>query len=393
MTQLTLRKTTYNLPIAIAGSHAALELLITILPVLYPLLIAERGYSYAQIGTLALVAGLSGTLGQPIFGWLSDRWDARWIVLISIAFCAVAIGLTGVEMPFRWLIVTIGLAMTASAAYHPAGASLAAAVAHKRAGTVMSLFSTGGAAGSSLSPLLIGVLLAASGLTGTLLLIPLGLVLAMLLYIPIRQIELDESKAKSKAAPSQRGALLPMILLIVICGARSWLQGAIGTYLPEWISSQGASLEQASAVFSLFLIALTVGGFGSGFLADRIGNRRVIWIAISLLAPLYWLFFHSPQFISLIALAGLGLALGATYPTTILMAQRTWPRAVGVASSMVIGIGWMPASLGAWAVGRIADTQSLAIALNAQTFVPLIGIMGLVLYSRLFGDPAVQTAG
>ncbi len=385
MTQLALRKPILNLPLAVAGSHAAIEVMLTILPVLYPLLIAERGYSYAQIGTLALVAGMSGTLAQPLFGWISDRWDARWIVLISLAVSGAAIGMTGLAMPYRWLMVVIGVAMTASAAYHPAGASLAAAVSHGRAGAVMSLFSTGGAAGSSLSPLLIGILLATSGLTGTLILAPIGILLAIFFYFPLRQIELvekqDRSGVSGESAESQRGALLPMLLLILICGARSWLQGAIGNYLPEWITLQGASLERASAVFSLYLIAVTVGGFGSGFIADRIGNRRVVWISISLLAPLYWLFFHTPPILSLLALTLLGLALGSTYPTTILMAQRAWPRAIGVASSMVIGIGWMPASLGAWAVGRLADAQSLAVALNAQTLVPLVGVLGLVVYT------------
>ena len=377
MTQLTLPKPSLRLPLTVAATHGALELMHNIMPVVYPLLIAERGYTYAQIGTLALVTGLCGTIGQPFFGWLSDRWDARWLALISIVWMSAGMALVGLGMPYGALLVVVGAAAMASAAYHPAGASLANAIKGSRAGAVMSYFSLGGSAGSAASPILIALLLGAFGLTGTLWLLPLGVLLAVALYLPLRDITITD---ETRTAPKQRGALLPIVLLIVVTGSRSWLYGAFGNYLPEWFSSQGVSLQRASLIYSIYLISVSSGSFGGGFLVDRFGGSRVLAVAIGALAPLYWLFLNAPTAVAFVALLLLGFAIGTTFPTVILMAQRVWPRAVGLASALVIGIGWLPASFGAWTVGRVADAQSLSAALNAQTFVPLVGVVALAGY-------------
>lgn len=381
MTQLTFSRRLPVLPLAVAGSHAALELLHQILPVVYPLLIAERGFTYAQIGTLALVAGLGGTVAQPLFGWLSDRWDARWLALLSLGWMGGAMALVGWVQAFGWLMLVIGLATLASAAYHPAGATLARVVGRSQPGLTMSLFSTGGAAGSALSPLLIGGLLVTFGLRGTLFWLPLGLLLAGGLLFPLRHIILEPARSAA-IGQSQAGSVVPIILLVIVCGARSWLQGALGTYLPEWLISQGSSLEQASGAFAIFLLAISGGGLMSGLLADRFGNWRVMTVALLLLSPLYWLFLMGTPILAFPALILLGVALGFTYPISILMAQQAWPQAVGMASALVIGIGWLPAGLGAWAVGQIADSQSLAAGLNSLVWVPLISVGVMLVYRR-----------
>ncbi|MDX1523933.1 MAG: MFS transporter, partial [Anaerolineae bacterium] len=57
-----------------AIAHLTLELGVSFLPVIYPILITSMGLTYGQIGLIAMVSSLSGSVTQPLFGYLSDRW-------------------------------------------------------------------------------------------------------------------------------------------------------------------------------------------------------------------------------------------------------------------------------------------------------------------------------
>ena len=46
-----------------AGGHFGIELVSNFLPIVYPILVAEAGFTFAQVGTVALVATLGITVG------------------------------------------------------------------------------------------------------------------------------------------------------------------------------------------------------------------------------------------------------------------------------------------------------------------------------------------
>ncbi|MCB0036772.1 MAG: MFS transporter, partial [Anaerolineales bacterium] len=158
-TTISTRRVT-SVALVVGLSHLVLEMSHNFLPVVYPLLIERMGLTYAQIGSLALITGIFGALVQPLFGVWSDRWDARWIVVISIAWIGVTMGIVGFVgfIGSYWLLAAVvGLAALGSAAFHPAGASLATAATKGLRGTSMSIFSVSGSLGAALSPIIVGV--------------------------------------------------------------------------------------------------------------------------------------------------------------------------------------------------------------------------------------------
>jgi FSR family fosmidomycin resistance protein-like MFS transporter len=82
--------------------------------------------------------------------------------------------------------------------------------------------------------------------------------------------------------------------------------------------------------------------------------------------------------------------IGATFPVGILMAQEVWPQAKGLASSLVLGLGWLPAGIGAWLVGFIADKTSLTYGLTTLLFVPLVGVTAVILFKLRYGESTAQ---
>jgi FSR family fosmidomycin resistance protein-like MFS transporter len=382
-TALTMNRRVSSAVALAALSHLALEMSHNFLPVIYPLLIAKMGLTYTQIGTMALVITLFGALTQPLFGYWSDRWDARWITVGSVVWIGLLMGVVGFVGQYWLLLVVLALGALGSAAFHPAGASLAAWAQQTRKGVSMSVFSVGGNIGSALSPLLVGTAVLWWGLRGTAVLIPVGLLLGGWLLYHLRRLAFvtppsPTAKAQPTTTKATFTAWLPLLLIILLTASRSWFQGSLSTYLPEWLQSQGVSPELAGSIFSILLASVSIGSLTGGVLSDRVGHIPIVGVSLGLMPLAHWLFLNSRGGWQITAVALLGILIGSTFPVTILMAQAAWPERMGVASAMVIGLGWVPAGVGSWVVGRIADQSTLTNGLHSLLLVPLVGVAAVV---------------
>ena len=183
-------------PIALA--HLTIELCSSFLPVIYPILITTMGLSYAQVGLVTLFGVGGATLAQPIFGYLSDRRESGHIVPISVIWVGLLMGLVGVAPNYWLLILLVGLAGLGSAAFHPAGASAAGSITAARRGAALSVFSVSGSLGAGLSPLLMIYCISRWELPGTMVLIPVTLLIGLLLYHQSGR----EGDAKTGSAPT-----------------------------------------------------------------------------------------------------------------------------------------------------------------------------------------------
>lgn len=372
----------------IAAGHLSLELSHNFLPVAYPLFIEELGLSYAQVGTVALVSILAGTLLQPLFGYLSDRFDSRFLMILSLFWLGTIMALTGLVGSYGLLLVVVAAGGLGSAAFHPAAAALASAVAGKRRGASMSIFSVGGNVGAALSPLFVGAALLQMGLRGTIVLIPVMWVISFVLFRQLWRLPGNNSLTPDGGTGSSGavkiGPPLALILVVLIAASRSWFQSALNTYLPEWLQSGGWSPEHASILLSVLLASVAVGSLTGGTLSDHIGRVPVVLLSFSLAAPIVWLLLNTHGPLQVVFIALCGVMIGATFPVTILMAQEAWPQAVGLASSLAIGLGWLPGGIGAWFVGILADRVSLTFGLTTLVAAPLVGLLAGLLFMRRY---------
>jgi FSR family fosmidomycin resistance protein-like MFS transporter len=377
----------YLYPIAL--SHFTIELCNNYLPILYPILITSMGLTYAQVGLVALVGTTGTTLSQPLFGYLTDRWEARHMVISSILWLGLLMGLVGLTRSYAALILLVGLGSMGSAAFHPAGATLAAASTSTRRGATLSVFSVSGTLGSALSPLLITALITELGLPGTTLLIPVALLVGLLLYRqwgwarqPAASSPASRQPKIHSPAPAQQGSMFALILVVMVVMCRSWFQLSLSTYLPEWMQSQGWSLAAAGRMLTVFLVTVSMGTLIGGTLSDHIGRWQVVTLSMALLGPSFWLF-KAASGSAQVGLVGLvGVLLGSTFPVTIVMAQEAWPRGVGLASALVMGLGWLPGGLGASVTGLVADHSSLGGALQLLIIPPILGLVCVLIYAR-----------
>jgi FSR family fosmidomycin resistance protein-like MFS transporter len=223
-------------------------------------------------------------------------------------------------------------------------------------------------------------------------LIPIALLAALLIHHQLKHGE----PARSNPSPTgthytsqgrtkiENGSLAGLILIILAVMCRSWFQVSLITYLPEWLQSQGWSPVSSGQMLTVLLVSVSVGTLIGGVLSDRIGRWQILALSLALLGPAAWLFLTAsgPAEVGLLALTG--ASIGASFPVTVVMAQETWPRGVGLASALVMGLGWLPGGIGASFTGFMADQTSLSTALGWLIVPPILGLACTLVYSLIW---------
>ena len=409
-----------------AAGHLGIELVSNFLPIVYPILVAEAGFSFAQVGTVTLVATLGITLPQPLLGLVVRRFAAGRLVLIAVVWCGLFYGAVGLVPRFWPLLVWVALGGLGSALFHPAG-SVVASVAHsRRRGASMSIFSVGGNVGAALSPLLMAAVIGWQGLRGTLVTVPLALVMAALLWlIPGRGATPDRVErpgrrradpqpvpnsaarvpprsdagavagksphlaeaGRSAPAAGARAAGVALGLIVLFAMARAWYQVSLTTYFPLWIDSHDGARTGLAQVLFVLVGSLPAGSLLGGALSDRVGRWQVVLAAAALLVPVNGALLAvgpggAPAAV-LPLTAAIGCLIGMTYPVAIIMAQEAWPRNIGLAGGLVMGLGWLPGGVGASALGLLADSAGLQRALSTLVVPLLVGVAAIGAYAAI----------
>jgi len=379
------------IPYLTALAHFAIEFSFNALPILYPLLIVSMGLSYQQVGAIALVVTLGATITQPVFGYLSDRLGRRAFMVFSVAWVGILLGLTGFIQSYWLVLLVVGLGALGSAAFHPAGIAVATGSDPEHRGAAASIFSVSGSLGTIFSPLLFGLGIARFGARMSIILIPITLLVTIFLYSQYRSI--DEANRSTPAATKpvetqsdNNKSLWLLVLVIIIVAARSWVHGSIITYLPEWLLNSGLTTEITGIYISILMVMIGLGSLVGGILSDRLGRAPVAAVSFLFIGPAFWLFLNQADVFQPILIGLVGFALGISFPITIVMAQEAWPQGAGLASALVMGIGWLPYGIGSWTIGRIADLTTLTNALNTLIYIPLISLVA----TAIIGLPAIR---
>lgn len=366
----------------IALAHLIIELCENYLPIIYPTLRETLDLSYTQVGTIALVLSAFTTLPQPFSGYLSDRWRSRQLIAMAVVWIGVTMGLVGFAWSYPSLLLIVALGGLGSALFHPPSAVVASAGGGERKGAAMSVFSVSGNLGAAFSPLLMAAGIGALGLLGTSILIPLGVIAGLFLYLQLGRLSrTDSSQDHARTNLAQNGSRLGLILIVMVVMARSWFQFSLMTYLPTWIESQSGSVAAGGRMLFLLMIGVGAGSLTGGTLSDRIGRWQVLVLSLTLLGPAYWLFIGQLGLIQTGLIVVIGFLIGTSFPVALVMAQETWPRNVGVASGLVMGLGWLPGGLGASVTGFVADQLSLIVGLRTLAVAPALGAVCGVVYA------------
>jgi FSR family fosmidomycin resistance protein-like MFS transporter len=171
---------------------------------------------------------------------------------------------------------------------------------------------------------------------------------------------------------------IPWVSLIAVClivTLRSWVYLSFITYLPMFLQTQGIDLKSASLMLTLFLVGGAAAGLYGGHLSDRVGRRSVIAVSLLLYPVLASVMIlskgPSQWFMALTS----GAALVASFSVTIVLAQELLPRHLGLASGLILGLGFGTGGLGSALSGYLADKLGLYQTVWILAFAPLLAVI------------------
>lgn len=330
------------------------------------------------------------SLGQPFFGYLSDRLGGRWLVLLSPAIAGAAAGYFLRAQSLPVLLTVIVLNAAAIAAFHPEAVALAGRLEKRGSSLATAVFMAAGPIGATLGPLIVTAL-ASREINGGLWPLAWGVGVSTFLLITFgrgRRHARPRLSSEHRLRDALQGHWMSLSGLVTISAVRYFVVTSLSFLLPLLAAEQIAAAPGSGSAIGrggLWLSLLTGSGALGGILGSALlrggSKRRANYVSFAVAAAILLLLPHLEGLAMLPALTGLGLALSWTTPMVMTMGQRIVPQAAALASSMMLGLSWsIGGPIAPIASGALRSSTSTTTAL---TVLAILALLPAVLATRL----------
>lgn len=317
--------------LAHAGSHFSHLLL----PLMFPVFMAEFGLSYSELGLLMTVFFVVSGLGQAMAGFVVDRLGARPLLFASLALLMLACVAAGRATGYGSLMVAAVLAGLGNASFHPVDFTiLNHRVSGPRLGHAFSFHGLSGNLGWALAPAFFATLSAlagwrlAYGAAAVLYAVILGL-----LYLQREHLVAGGTVRRAQGTGLQGMAFLRLPVVWWCFGfflLSTMTLAVVQNFSVSLLKAlHGVSFEAATFTLTAYMLSGALGMLVGGFVAARAeSSDRVVAITLGVATALLvlcatgWLGATG----TMAVLAGTGLAIGIGGPSRDLMIKRATPR-------------------------------------------------------------------
>lgn len=357
------------------GAHALHDGFTDLLNVLYPLLQAQFGLSYAAIGALKTVYSGAMASGQIPSGMMAVRLGPVRVLAAGTVLVAVGYGLAGLSGSLYGVIAGLLLAGLGGSTQHPIGSSLvSAAYPGLRSRTALGTYNFTGDVGKVLLPALFAVVAAAWGwqqaliVVGALAVLGAGVIVGSLRPLPLR----DEPTGTTSKAMVGQDRPWAYWLLFSIHIADDLVRTGFMIFLPFLLRDKGADLPTIGLGLSLLFAGGAAGKLVMGWVGDRLGV--VTSVVLTEVATTILILALLPMSLSmaLILLPAVGLMLNGTssvlygtVPEFVSPERRTRAFAIFYTGGSVAG------ATGPLLSGLLGDAVGLPVALAAVSCIAL----------------------
>jgi FSR family fosmidomycin resistance protein-like MFS transporter len=310
-------------PAAHLGAQSAMHvvndgLFVGIYPLL-PLVAADLGLSYAQVGGLkAAFSGASAALQVPA-GMLAERFGEQTLLALGTGWVGLGLLLMGLATSFWGLIALALAAGLGGNIQHPVATSVVSRLFEGgRRSTAIGTLNFAGDLGKIAAPLVAGAAALSYGWRGGF--VALGAIgaifsLGYLLTVPEPgRLAAQTREDGSAEAPPGWGIARPGLfaMLTVVGMLDSMARGTALTFAPFLLGEKGIDAAAMSFYFAVLFAAGAAGKFLCGPLGDRYGNVATIVVTELVTAVALIGLLAAPAGLVLLALLPLGFVLNGT---------------------------------------------------------------------------------
>ncbi len=380
--------TTFSIILALSFSHFLNDMMQSLVPALYPMLKGSYGLSFAQIGLITLTMQAVSSLLQPAIGLFADHRPQPYSLAVGMGVTLIGLLLLASAGSYLVLLLAATLVGAGSAVFHPEASRVARMASGGRHGLAQSLFQVGGNAGSALGPILAALIVIPKG-QGSIGWFSAVALLAMVVLVAVGNWHWKErtapvrpwrSSSADRPALSRRRVGWSVAILLALVFSKSFYTTSLNTYYTFYLIDKfGLSVSEAQIYLFVFLAAVALGTLIGGPLGDRIGRKSVIWGSILGVMPFTLALPHADLFWTAILSVVIGVTLASASSAIIVYAFDLVPGRIGMMAGLFFGLSFGLAGVGAAAFGWLADATSIDFVYQICAFLPLIGILTILL--------------
>jgi FSR family fosmidomycin resistance protein-like MFS transporter len=378
----------FSVILALSFSHFLNDMMQSLVPALYPMLKSSYGLSFAQIGLITLIMQLTSSLLQPAVGLFSDHRPQPYSLAAGMGATLIGLLLLASAGTYPMLILAAALVGSGSAVFHPEASRVARMASGGRHGLAQSLFQVGGNIGSSFGPILAAFIVIPKGQSSIAWFSSTAL-LAMTVLFGVgnwyRRERVSPRRQGSRHTIernhlSRRKVAWSVVILLALVFSKSFYTASLNSYYTFYLISKfHLSVENAQIYLFAFLAAVAAGTLIGGPVGDRIGRKRVLWVSIVGVLPFTLVLPYADLFWTGILTVVIGLVLASASSAIIVYALELVPGKVGTVAGLFFGLSFGMAGVGAAALGRLADATSIDFLYQICAFLPLIGLLTVLL--------------
>ncbi|MBD9460557.1 MFS transporter [Pseudomonas sp. PDM05] len=373
---------------ACALAHLINDLIQAVLPSIYPMLKANYGLSFAQVGLITLTFQLTASLLQPWIGYHTDRHPKPWLLPAGMVCTLVGILMLAFVGTFPAILLAAGLVGVGSSTFHPETSRVARLASGGRYGLAQSTFQVGGNTGSALGPLLAAAIIIPYG-QGHIAWFGLFAVFAILVLYGLSRwyrhhLNLFKLKQGGKATHglSKGRVTFALVVLAVLVFSKYFYMSSLTSYFTFYLIEKfQLSVASSQMYLFLFLGAVAVGTFAGGPIGDKIGRKKVIWFSILGAAPFTLALPYVDLFWTAVLSVVIGFILASAFSAIVVFAQELVPGNVGMIAGIFFGLMFGFSGIGAALLGLLADNHGIEYVYKLCSFLPLVGILTILLPS------------
>jgi FSR family fosmidomycin resistance protein-like MFS transporter len=371
---------------AVALAHLINDLIQAVLPSIYPMLKANYGLTFTQVGLITLTFQLTASLLQPWVGYHTDRHPKPWLLPAGTACTLIGILMMSVVGSFPMILLAAGLIGIGSSTFHPEASRVARLASGGRFGLAQSTFQVGGNAGSAFGPLLAAAIIIPYG-QGNVAWFGLFALFALFVLYRISRwyanhlnlFKLKQGQAATHGLSKGR-VISALVVLGLLVFSKYFYMASLTSYFTFYLIEK-FDLSVASSQLHLFLFlgAVAAGTFFGGPIGDRIGRKAVIWFSILGVAPFTLLLPHVDLFWTSVLSVVIGFILASAFSAIVVYAQELVPGNVGMIAGVFFGLMFGFGGIGAALLGHLADVHGIEYVYFLCSFLPLFGVLAIFL--------------
>lgn len=383
------QEATFPVLMALCGVHCLNDLLQAVISAVYPMLKADLGLTFTQIGIITLVYQIASSIFQPVIGYAFDK--RPFVASLPAGLCSTAVGIVlfAFSQSMTAVLIAVALVGIGSSTLHPEASRITSLASHGRRGLAQSIFQVGGNFGTSVGPLLVALAVAPYGRRN----IALFLVVAIAAICLTRPIcrwyrgYLEEKKGSGRRAvthiPRPLGNTMTWIVVVMIMflifSKYIYMASITNYYTFYLIDTFGVSISMSQVLLFVFLFATAAGTLVGGPVGDRYGRKLVIIVSLLGTAPFSLLMPHCNLPLTVVMSFGAGFMLSSAFPAILLYSQELFPNKLGTVSGMFFGLSFGVAGIASAVLGTFADRYGIEAIYNVCAYMPLLGLIAIYL--------------